>query len=526
MPASRLTFAVPLALLLAVASAAPPVAAADLAGAGTPAPRLAGATEVDPPGKYPFVVALVDRHNADAWRGHFCDGTLVADRWVLTAARCLEDRRPADVDVVLGRHDLTAAAGWRVAAVAFHVHPRHDGANLFDAALVELADAVSLTPAALPATAPLPGPATVAGWGDTQEPDRLPRRLQEAAVPLLSDSVCAGVHGDGFAPGSMVCAGDLAHGGVGACSGDRGAPLFVTGPGGATLQGIAGWGVGCALPGLPALYTRVEALAPWVQSLTGSGPFTCDGRAPTLLGTAGVDSIVGTSGNDVIVALGGRDLIDGAGGNDLICAGEGDDEVAGGDGDDVVFGDGGADLLRGGTGNDTLHGGDGDDTLSGEDGDDHLEGGAGRDRLTGSGGSDILDGGDGDDTLAAGRGRDRLAGGSGGDVLLGGAGPDVLRGGSGPDRLRGRSGDDRLHGGCHRDRLFGGLNDDRLAAGPGDDSLDGGEGDDLLLGEAGDDALRGGPGADVLTGGEGADRGGGGPGTDTCLLETAESCEG
>ena len=117
-----------------------------------------------------------------------------------------------------------------MAAVAFHIHPRHDGANLYDAALIELAAPVSVTPAALPAADPLPGPAVVAGWGDTLEPDRLPRTLQQAAVPLLSDSVCAQVHGDGFAPGPWSAPATWTHGGVGACSGDRGAPLFITGP--------------------------------------------------------------------------------------------------------------------------------------------------------------------------------------------------------------------------------------------------------------------------------------------------------
>jgi hypothetical protein len=514
----RHPFAVLLALLLVLAAAAPAVAS-------TPAPRLAGATEVDPPGKYPFVAALVDRHAADAWRGRFCDGAVVGDRWVLTAARCLEDRRPADVDVVVGRHDLTSGTGWRVAAVAFHIHPRHDGANLYDAALIELAAPVTVTPAALPAADPLPGPAVLAGWGDTMQLDRLPRTLHQAAVPLLSDSVCTQVHGDGFAPGSMICAGDLDHGGVGACSGDRGAPLFITGSAGATLEGIAGWGVGCALPGLPALYTRVAALTSWVQSITGVGPFTCDGKAPTQLGTAGVDVITGTPGEDIIVALGGRDLIDAGGGNDLICAGEGDDQITGGDGDDLLYGDGGADTLHGGPGNDTLRGGDGDDTLVGDDGDDRLEGGEGRDALTGSGGRDHLFGGAGDDRLAGSRGRDRLAGARGDDDLRGGAGPDVLRGGPGGDRLRGFAGDDRLHGGRGNDHLFGGTNDDRLAGGPGDDGLDGGDGNDLLQGEAGADILEGGAGEDVLTGGDGADRGGGGPGRDVCLLETAADCE-
>lgn len=518
MSSARLPLTLPLALILCLAGVAP--AAADQAP-----PRLVGAAEVDPPGRYPFAAALVDRHLADAWRGRFCDGSLVAGRWVLTAARCLDDRRPADVEVVIGRHDLTTTEGHRVAVVAFHVHPRHDGADLYDAALVELAEAVAADPVGLPAADLPPGPAVVTGWGDTLTPNRLPRELQQAEVPLLPDTDCARAHGNDFAAGSMVCAGDLERGGVGACRGDRGAPLFVAGPDGPVQVGVAGWGVGCALPGLPALYTRVSSLTPWVQSVTGTGPFSCAGRAPTLLGTPGVDVLVGTGGDDVIVALGGRDLIDGGGGNDLICAGEGDDQVSGGEGHDVIYGEAGDDVLRGGSGDDRLHGGDGADGLIGEEGNNHLEGGPGDDTLVGGGGNDRLDGGADADLLSAGRGRDALNGGPGDDVLRAGPGPDVLRGGPGRDVLHGRAGDDRLHGGRDADRLIGGSHSDRLYGGPGDDFLGGGAGSDLLQGDSGADELRGGPGEDLLNGGEGPDRGGGGPGADTCLLEQSHGCE-
>jgi hypothetical protein len=519
MPFFRIIFAVPLALLLSLSGAGA------ASGGGEPDPRLVGATEVDPPGKYPFAVALVDHNVADPWKGRFCDGSLVGDRWVLTAARCLEDRLPNEVDVVAGRHDLGAPGGRRVRAAAFHIHPQHDGADQYDAALVELQDAVSYRAVALPAADLPAGPAVVVGWGDTMEPDRMPRLLQQAEVGLLPDADCTRIYGAGFSAASMVCAGDLQHGGVGACSGDRGAPLFVERPTGPMQVGIAGWGVGCALPGLPGLYARVAALTPWVQSVTGEGPYSCAGRAPTILGTSGADVITGTAGDDVIVGLGGSDLIDGGDGNDLICAGDGDDRVFGGAGDDTIYGEGGADLLRGGPGNDALRGGIGGDHLEGDEGDDLLEGGEHNDTLVGSRGRDRLWGGQGDDVLAGNGGRDFLCGGRGADELTGGAGADVLYGGPGADRLRGRVGDDRLYGGSGEDLLYGGPQDDRLLGGPGADLLVGGLGDDVLQGEDGDDTLRGSAGNDVLIGGEGDDRGGGGPGQDGCMLETAGGCE-
>jgi len=345
----HLAFALPLALALSLSGPA-----AAVPGDGEAAtPRLVGGHEVEPPGAYPFVVALVDRHTPDAWTGRICEGSLVADQWVLTAARCLEDRRPADVDVVIGRHDLTTDTGIRLRAASFRIHPDHDGGDLFDAALVRLERPVRGYRAAIPAAStPSAVAAVVAGWGDTRGDARLPKALHEAAVALLPDTECVHAYGADFVPGSMVCAGDPVLGGVGACEADRGAPLFIVRNGGFLQVGIAGWGLGCAQPGYPGLYTSVTAVHAWVQATTGAGLLQCDGQAPTHLGTEGPDVIIGTGGDDVIVALAGRDVIDGGGGNDLICAGDGHD------------------VVRGGPGHDTLLGGEGNDTLLGLDGND------------------------------------------------------------------------------------------------------------------------------------------------------------
>ena len=135
---------------------------------------------------------------------------------------------------------------------------------------------------------------------------------------------------------------------------------------------------------------------------------TCDGKAATIVGTPGDDSLVGTSGVDVIVGLGGDDTITGGGGNDTICGNAGNDRI------------------QGGGGNDTVDGGDGNDIIIGAAGDDSLTGGSDDDTLTGSGGDDTLAGNDGDDTLAGNGGDDHLDGGPGHDSGNGGAGTNVV----------------------------------------------------------------------------------------------------
>lgn len=118
-----------------------------------------------------------------------------------------------------------------------------------------------------------------------------------------------------------------------------------------------------------------------------SGP-TCAGKAATIVGTSGDDSLVGTAKRDVIVALEGNDTIQGLGGKDIVCGGGGNDTIRGrGDGD-LLKGGGGDDRLRGGGGNDVLRGGGGFDRLAGGRGDDALRGGRGPDKCRGGSGSD------------------------------------------------------------------------------------------------------------------------------------------
>jgi Ca2+-binding RTX toxin-like protein len=100
---------------------------------------------------------------------------------------------------------------------------------------------------------------------------------------------------------------------------------------------------------------------------------TCKGKAVTIPGTGGNDSLTGTAGDDVIHGFGGNDRINGLGGNDAIC---------GGDGADLLLGDKGADVIDGGAGNDEIEGGDGDDDLDGGAGSDSIRGDNGADRCT------------------------------------------------------------------------------------------------------------------------------------------------
>lgn len=386
--------------LALVALLAVPIASGS---AAEPAPRIVGGEEVDPPGAYPFVVALV-RRGESAAQGQFCGGALISSEWVVTAAHCVY--REDEIDVVIGRHDLRTHEGERTRVASITSHPDFDIDSLAnDIALLRLARPTGYASVNLPAGSALEvagAAVTVVGWGE-QGSGSGSALLQEAELPLLSDAECLAAYPDWFMADVMICAG-LEDGGVDSCYGDSGGPLFSALGGSFTLVGVVSWGDDpCAQPGKPGAYSRTSALLPWITEVSGVAPPSpaCGGVAASVVGTAGRDVITGTAGDDVIVALGGDDTVAGGGGADLICGGAGADRLTGGGGADRLFGGPGDDVLRGSDGPDILYGEVGADRLSGGGGVDLLFGGAGNDTLMGGAGADTGYGGPNQDTCVA-----------------------------------------------------------------------------------------------------------------------------
>lgn len=274
----RYLLALVFAMLLAFGVAVPVFAQEEPANedGGTVQPQIVGGEPVED-GEYKFVAALRDVTRGNTGREQqFCGGTLIDRNSVLTAAHCLEGgTTPVTLRVTVGRTELNSSQGQTRRVEAIFRHPMYTISNVgyrYDAAVLKLDRAVTnIRPVKIPKTtinAPEePGNrATIAGWGNTEkqgprlgQPDRLPNRMQEAQVPLVSDERAKRAYGSDYDKSLMVAAGEE---GKDTCQGDSGGPIFVPAGGdkeGYRQIGITSFGRGCGIEGFPGVYAETNA---------------------------------------------------------------------------------------------------------------------------------------------------------------------------------------------------------------------------------------------------------------------------
>ena len=176
-------------------------------------------------------------------RGNFCTGSLIAPKLVLTVAHCVQPG--ADYKIVeYGADKQPSLQDVRTVAV-------HPGFNM----QAMLAHRATADVALLQLAAPVKGK-TPSALGMPNIPIQVGGRFTVAGVGVT-------VRGDGKSGGSIRVAGLIASGkpgtlqirlvdpvgqgvrdGLGACTGDSGAPVFEDKPGGPVIVGVVSWSTG------------------------------------------------------------------------------------------------------------------------------------------------------------------------------------------------------------------------------------------------------------------------------------------
>ena len=297
-----------ISLMILMLSLTVPVAAAEREDTPQPGQKFIVGGQDASIEDYPSMVAILDRatfesstFQGDKFSAQFCAGTLIAPNWVLTSAHCVTgvdpDGFPTQIPIdprelfaVLNMTDLDANEGDFSDVERIILHQDFDGritspTVIADIALLKLATDFPDQPTMPYTTGTGVGVGTagvsagtsakILGWGadefnnSTDEATTFPTILQEADTTIVSNEDC----GDAWAAASTdidethICAQEPE---VDTCTADSGGPLLVLnelagGESNFVQVGIASFGLGCADPDFPGVYTRVSEYTEWIE---------------------------------------------------------------------------------------------------------------------------------------------------------------------------------------------------------------------------------------------------------------------
>jgi len=254
---------------IALATAVSTVVMVNTASASTMMARIIGGADAAS-NTYPWMVSIQSKSDSQ----HFCGGSLIGDKYVLTAAHCIEDANADSVQVVVSEFDLEqeSLVEQKISVKNIYMHQSYGDDN--DIAILELTtpsdkSPVQLADAALNDGLQVGAKLTVMGWGNqSTEGEDFPNILQEVQVPLADHGLCktnyAGI--DMTITENMLCAG-LTAGGKDSCQGDSGGPLVYQKDSNWFQTGVVSFGEGCAQEDYFGVYTKVSNYGDWVAQV-------------------------------------------------------------------------------------------------------------------------------------------------------------------------------------------------------------------------------------------------------------------
>ncbi|KAK4306174.1 hypothetical protein Pmani_021985 [Petrolisthes manimaculis] len=229
-------------------------------------------TQVD---QFPWMVGIASK--ADHFT--FCGGSIISDRFILTAAHCVSGKEPGDIYVRAGE---TLRGNPQSIIVNVQQIMIHNGYSVLshvknDIALLKLATSLAYNDRVFPVCLAANGDkfdnelAVVSGWGRNESGGNTLNGLHEVSVKVLSKEGCRqnSLYDKPELNKKILCASSE---GKDACQGDSGGPLVYLNGDHYIQIGVVSWGIGCANINYPGIYTRVGAFNKWIakKALAGS----------------------------------------------------------------------------------------------------------------------------------------------------------------------------------------------------------------------------------------------------------------
>lgn len=219
--------------------------------------------------EHPYQISLMLKGE-----GHMCGGSIISKNWVLTAAHCVDGVVRSDYIVASGMTDMTKGGTLhRIARIITHSNfgLNDYGIVVNDIALIRVIDPFEYDEKhqAIPLFAvneniEVGSVGVVTGWG-LDENKEYPDILKAVEIPVISKERCNQLYKyvGGLEKGEFCAA--YEDGMRDSCVGDSGGPFAIQG----RLAGVVSWGIGCADPEYPGVYTEVATYRNWIKIYSG-----------------------------------------------------------------------------------------------------------------------------------------------------------------------------------------------------------------------------------------------------------------
>ncbi|XP_055641005.1 chymotrypsin-1-like [Toxorhynchites rutilus septentrionalis] len=198
---------------------------------------------------------------------HNCGGSIIAPRYVISAAHCLDDIEASRLSIVSGTNDLRndGSKGTRHMVEWYKIHEDYIELNRSDIGIIRVDEPFVFNDSVQPikySDNQVGGGETclLTGWGYTMpiRIGRTPSDLQKAELVTITNEECR-ARSFPVNPTEMCTFTRI---GQGACGGDSGGPLVCNNE----LAGVVSYGTRFCGIGSPDVFTRVSEFKSWIDA--------------------------------------------------------------------------------------------------------------------------------------------------------------------------------------------------------------------------------------------------------------------